>query len=80
MLVKPQISGIRENGFLSENLYHDHLVTSIHLGDSITETPKNLGFFSEQELRRIDPELYPEGIPNDEDHRSDGYWILVLLR
>lgn len=65
---------LRENGFKSEAHYHDWLVSALHLGEWLTVTPAGVSLFSEQELRRYQPEHFPLGIPKSITHRADGYW------
>lgn len=65
---------MREDGYLSENLRHDLVVSAIHLGDGIFGDLPGLEYFSEQELRRIDLSVFPSWVPNSKRHRPDGYW------
>ena len=72
--LKERLPELREDGFKSEYLEHDFYVTALHLGDWLAETPANVAFFTEQELRRYKLEHYPDWIPRTELHRPDGYW------
>lgn len=73
-VIKHELPLLREEGFKSENQEHDYLVTAIHLGDSILDNADASWVFTEQELRRYDPELYPEWVPKSSLHRCDGLW------
>lgn len=72
--IRSQIHGLKEDGFKSEHVEHDFLVSAFHLGEWAPHTPKNVNFFSEQQLRRLDPEAYPDWVPKSQKHRADGYW------
>lgn len=72
----PFLPELREVGFQSETLIHDHLVTAIHLGDWLREFPDGCELISEQELRRLHIEHYPDWVPKSKIHRPDGYWYL----
>jgi hypothetical protein len=61
-------------GFLSENLNHDMFVSAVHLGSWVRGIPNGCEVFTEQQLRRIDPEEYPGWVPKSTHHRPDGYW------
>ncbi|MCX6126037.1 MAG: hypothetical protein NTV34_14995 [Proteobacteria bacterium] len=65
---------LREDGYKSEHVGHDLLVTATHLGEWLLGTPFGVEIFTEQQLRRYDHESYPSWVPNDETHRPDGYW------
>lgn len=64
---------MKEKGYLSENMYHDLLVTAVHLGDCFFKRSESIEFFTEQELRRLDPATFPEWVPTC-SRRPDGYW------
>lgn len=64
---------LKEEGFGSENQVHDRLVQAFHLGEWATYQFPIVSLFSEQEMRRIEPELYPSWVPRAGDHRPDGY-------
>ena len=73
--VLPHLLPLREQGFRSEYIDHDLLVMAAHLGDCLSESDLPLENFSEQELRRLDPEeSYPSWVPRLDLHRPDGYW------
>lgn len=63
-------------GFKSEAPYHDLLATAVQLGDCLVESPKNVAFFSEQQLRRRPREFWPDWIPKDFSRRPDGFTIV----
>ncbi|MBI3294430.1 MAG: hypothetical protein HYZ71_06835 [Deltaproteobacteria bacterium] len=75
--VKARMPKMREEGYLSEYLVHDALVSAVHLGDGLIEDSSGLEFFSEQELRRLHPNDFPEWVPKNMFHRSDGFWRLM---
>lgn len=75
-IVRGTLPELTQAGHRSENIKHDFLVLAAHLGSWINGEPKNVRFFTEQELRRIDPSDYPEPIPRSTSHRPDGYWIV----
>ena len=72
--VRENLPCLSANGFLSENLVHDAYVTAVHVGDWLVTRPPKVELFSEQELRRINPDTYPHWVPSSELHRPDGYW------
>jgi hypothetical protein len=65
---------LREEGYKSEFKRHDWLTSAFHLGEWLTVVPPGVQVFSEQELRRLEPEHYPAWVPRDSSHRPDGYW------
>ncbi len=73
--VRSRIQNIEEDGYLSENPWHDHLVTAFHLGEWLTNKPRSGKVCTEQELRRISPDNWPDFIPKSLEHRPDGYSI-----
>lgn len=72
--IKYHFSKMRQEGYKSENKDHDFWVTAIHLGDWIKDVPKNCEVFTEQQLRRIESESFPDWVPSITDHRPDGWW------
>ena len=76
-IVRPKLSGLIQNGYKSEAMDHDFLVNAIHLGKWVMGMPENVSLFTEQELRRLDPELYPEWVPQSQIHRPDGYTLIA---
>lgn len=76
--VSNTMSGLQHDGYKSENKAHDFLVSAIHLGDWLRELPKDCGIFSEQQLRRMHPDSFPEWVPRSIDHRPDGWWNIAV--
>ena len=74
--IRDTLPPLKEEGFRSENIAHDHLVTAIHLGDFLLGKPKNVVLFSEQMLRRMHSEMLPEFLPQGDEHRPDVYWCI----
>ncbi len=74
-IVKEMLPELKESGFKSEKIDHDQIVTAVHLGEQIFDCRPDIISFTEQELRRYDPEFYPRQIPKTKIHRPDGYWI-----
>jgi hypothetical protein len=72
--IRDDIEGLKEDGFKSEHIEHDWLVSAFHLGNWARNSPNGVRFFSEQQLRRLSPELYPDWVPKSLKHRADGYW------
>lgn len=73
-IVKDYLPELNNEGFRSENRKHDLLCTSIHLGEFLKESPKDIEFVTEQMLRNYHTEFLPSWVPSVEDHRPDGYW------
>jgi hypothetical protein len=74
--IREELPPLKEEGYLSENMGHDLIASAIHLGDGLFGDIPGVNFFTEQELRRIDPEFYPEGIPTSTRRVPDGYWLI----
>lgn len=72
------LPGLKAEGHKSETPYHDHLVTAIHLGEWLKEIPAQCALFSEQELRCLHVDQYPEWVPHTDIHRPDGYWRTTI--
>lgn len=72
---------IRENlveeGYKSEYLGHDILVTAAHLGGFVANVPPGVELVSEQQLRRLHPASLPAWVPTTELHRPDGFWRIT---
>lgn len=75
-LVKPRLPGLIQDGYRSEYVEHDFVVNALHLGDFIVAQPAHVSLFTEQELRRFDPEFYPAWVPQSKIHRPDGYSLV----
>jgi hypothetical protein len=72
--IMPHLDSMKEQGFRSEAIEHDWLVTAVHLGEWLKGVPPGCEHVSEQELRRFHTNQYPNWIPRMEDRRPDGYW------
>lgn len=72
--IKGHFAKMRQEGYKSENRDHDFWVTAIHLGDWINGIPQNCDVFTEQQLRRIENNNFPDWVPSITDHRPDGWW------
>lgn len=73
-VIRDELPPLVEEGYKSENMKHDLIVQSVHLGNWLRHEPSNKKLFTEQELRRIDKNSYPEWVPKTLLHRPDGYW------
>ncbi len=71
--IREELPQLKEEGYKSEFMAHDLLVSAFHLGNWLVEKPKEAVLFSEQQLRRYEPEFYPDWVPKSEIHRPDGY-------
>jgi hypothetical protein len=76
-VIEGRLPKLVENGFKSENLGHDLLVSAIHLGDWVAGIPHGCGVFTEQQLRRLPESEYPDWVPQTTRHRPDGYWKVL---
>ena len=75
--IRGHLGKLKEDGYQSENHRHDRLVQAFQLGEWSTHQFPGVEFFTEQEMRRQEPENYPEWVPQTNDHRADGYTRLV---
>ncbi|MEQ1877283.1 MAG: hypothetical protein ABL958_11590 [Bdellovibrionia bacterium] len=75
-VIQDTLPQLKEEGYLSEHINHDFLVTAAHLGDWLCGAPNGVDFFTEQQLRRYHRDLYPSWVSKKELHRPDGYWRL----
>lgn len=75
-LIKNDLPELRETSYLPNHWGHDLLVSAIHLGDGLFEKLSNIEFYSEQQLRAVNPEFYPDWVPKIRMHRPDGYWLV----
>ena len=76
--MRGKIFGLKEDGFKSEYPGHDLLVSAFHNGEWLIETPPCVEVFTEQELRRLNPESYPDWVPKLDTHRPDGYFRVPI--
>lgn len=77
-IIAPVTPGICQQGFKSEYFMHDFMVNALQLGDFICQDMNELRLFTEQQLRRLDPEFYPGWVPKSKLHRPDGYSFLKV--
>ncbi len=77
--IKDQLPAMKQSGYKSEAVGHDLLSMAAMVGDWIQGEPPGVKFYTEQQLRRIDPSLYPMWVPQTDVHRADGYWRLPKL-
>ena len=61
-------------GFVPQSLNHDHLVSSILLGDWFMKPPRGVTLITEQELLSLDLSGVAPGLQNDKGRRPDGLW------
>lgn len=73
-IIRDGISDLKEVGFKSESIDHDLLVSAVHIGDWLFGAPDTCAVFTEQQLRRMHEEHYPNWVPRADGHRPDGYW------
>ncbi|MBI3293254.1 MAG: hypothetical protein HYZ71_00830 [Deltaproteobacteria bacterium] len=69
---RDRIPPLKDAGYLPSNWGHDLLVSAIHLGDGVFKDITGLETYTEQELRRVDPEFQPKWLPIPGGPRSDG--------
>ncbi len=73
-IIKEVLPQLQNEGYKSEAPLHDFLTSAFHEGAFLNSNLQHLILLSEQELRRLNPEHYPTGIPQSLLHRPDGYW------
>jgi hypothetical protein len=71
--LNPHLLEMKSKGYRSENSLHDYYATAFHLGEWLVHKPHRSLLCSEQELRRLDPDLLPVWVPKSGNHRPDGY-------
>ena len=57
--IRELLPALREEGYKSENIGHDLLVTAVHIGDWLLGAPTGAEVFSEQQLRRYHSDYFP---------------------
>ena len=67
------LDGFQEEGFASENLWHDFLSLALQLGLWSAAKPNSVEIVTEQEIRRFYRSEMPYWLPSTELHRSDGF-------
>ena len=71
--IRESLGELTEEGYLSENPWHDRNALAFHLGEWSTWQFPNVKLCTEQELRRRHEEDYPAWVPTAKGHRPDGY-------
>lgn len=71
--IRPKLGELESAGYRSESVDHDFIATVFHLGEWLTRQPPQARTYSEQQLRRIHPDLWPSWVPKSTLHRPDGY-------
>ncbi len=71
--IRGDLPPLEEEGYKSEHPEHDLFTSAFHLGDWLLAKPDAVTLFSEQQLRRIHPDYYPNWVPKSKLHRPDGY-------
>jgi hypothetical protein len=74
------LPALKEQGYKSEYIHHDSIVSAIHLGDVLLNPNTGLQLLSEQQLRRYHPDSLPDWAPTSKLHRPDGYWFKTRER
>lgn len=74
--ILPSLGGLSEEGFASENPWHDRNVLALQLGEWSTNQLPIITHLTEQEMRRRPLDLYPTWAPATKDHRPDGYSMI----
>ena len=72
----PYLPGLKEDGFASENPLHDYYSTAFHLGEWLNSKPASGFMCSEQEMRRLHPDLLPNWVPTSNGRRPDGFSLV----
>lgn len=67
------LDGFQEEGFASENLWHDFLAMSLQFGLWAAAKPRTVEIVTEQDMRRFCREEMPYWLPSTELHRPDGF-------
>jgi hypothetical protein len=70
---KNGVDYLKEEGFASEAIWHDFLITALQLGIWASAKPTGVDLVTEQELRRFYKHDLPYWVPNCETHRPDGF-------
>lgn len=72
--IRNVLPALKQEGFKSEFLDHDRIVTAVHIGDALLNRSLGLELLSEQQLRRYHGDSLPKWVPTSKLHRPDGYW------
>lgn len=78
--IRESLGELEEEGYLSENPWHDRNVMAFQLGEWATYPMPGVSHFTEQELRRRPVDLFPSWVPPMKDHRSDGYTQIATAK
>lgn len=78
--IRNDVDRLKEEGFLSESIWHDFMVLVFHLGFWAVSKPKTVDLVSEQELRRFYAQDLPYWVPRTDTHRPDGFTRLSSTR
>lgn len=70
--LKSELGELRENRFAAQSVTHDYWATVVQLGDFVFGVPKEVKFFTEQQLQCADDSLLPEWVPKSRSHVPDG--------
>lgn len=76
--IRNSLHDLAEEGYRSENHWHDRNIVAFHLGEWATHQFPAVSFYTEQEMRRYSVDLYPSWVPKSKDHRPDGYTKLEI--
>lgn len=71
--IRGSLGDLCEEGYGSENHWHDRNVLAFQLGEWATYQIPMVTHFTEQEMRRRAVDYYPSWVPNSKGHRPDGY-------
>lgn len=74
--ILPYLAGLKEEGFASENPVHDFYSTAFHLGEWLSSRPPTGLTCTEQEMRRLHPDLLPIWVPTSDGRRPDGFSMI----
>jgi len=72
--VRTFLPELKEEGYASEAPLHDLIAASVHLGEWLLKIPVGVNICTEQELRRLDSEMYPNWVSDLTGRRPDGLW------
>lgn len=76
LFVRQYLPSLKEEGYASEAPLHDLISAAFHLGEWIAELPEGVELVTEQELRRNEPQNYPDWVPDLSGRRPDGLWLI----
>lgn len=71
--IRASLGDLCEEGFSSENHWHDRNVVAFQLGEWATHQLPIVTHWTEQEMRRRAVDYYPPWVPGSKEHRPDGY-------